>query len=68
MVQKSGDHQLRLVVNPIIFNGFLDIPGGYRRIFSINSSYYTCEQWKKSLRFRVFFRDEMLASYVEIIS
>ena len=28
MVQKSGVHQLRLVVHPIICEGFLYIPGG----------------------------------------
>ena len=28
MVQKSGVHQLRLVVHPIIYEGFLYIPGG----------------------------------------
>ena len=29
MVQKSGDHQLRLVVYPIIYQGFSTIPGGW---------------------------------------
>ena len=29
MVQKSGDHQLRLVVYPIIYDGFSTIPGGW---------------------------------------
>ena len=29
MVQKSGDHQLRLVVYPIISKGFKEIPGGW---------------------------------------
>ena len=37
MVQKSGDHQLSLVVYPIIYRVFY-IPGGDRRISSINSS------------------------------
>ena len=35
MIQKSGDHQLRLVVYPIIY-GVLYIPNGDRRMFSIN--------------------------------
>ena len=36
MVQKSGEHQLRLVVYPILYK-VLYIPGGDRRISSINS-------------------------------
>ena len=36
MVQKSGDHQLRSVVYPII-HSFLYVPGGDRRISSISS-------------------------------
>ena len=38
MVQNSGDHQLRLIVVYLIIYKVLYIPGGDRRISSINSS------------------------------
>ena len=68
MVQKSGVHQLRLVVYSIIYNGFSTIPRAERRISEPSTLYHWSDTlfWKKTHPEPWILKQLCLSSFFEL--